>query len=233
MSALFVTGTDTGVGKTTVSCALLRAAVASGLRAVGLKPAETGCALAQGELWPADARALQAAGNLELPLDVVCPYRYREPLAPGIAAAREGGLISLQHIARCVATARALQPDVLLVEGAGGLLVPISDATTMADLARLLALPVLIVAREGLGTINHTALTVEVARQRGLHVHGVVLCCATETTASARDVQDNVAAIERLTATSVFGVLSRGARPDATRDLDLARLLGPAFGAGA
>ena len=167
---LFVTATDTGVGKTEVACAIVRAARAAGLDVGAMKPAQSGHA--RGE--PSDAERLgEAAGGAD-PMDLVCPYTFAAPLAPAVAARLEGVEVSLPRI---LAAARALaaRHAALVVEGAGGLLTPLSERETYADLARALALPVLVVARAGLGTVNHTALTVEALRARGLEVAGVVL----------------------------------------------------------
>jgi dethiobiotin synthetase len=189
---LFVTATDTGIGKTEVACALLRAARAAGLDAVGMKPAQSGAA--EGE--PSDAeRLLAASGGVE-PLDAICPYTLRAPLAPAVAARLEGVEISVPRIldgARALAARHAA----VLVEGAGGLLVPLAERATYADLAVALGLPVLVVARAGLGTVNHTALTVEALRRRGLAIAGIVL----NRTAPEDDpsVPHNAAEIARLT----------------------------------
>lgn len=192
MRGLFVTATDTGVGKTEVSCALLASARAAGLDAVGLKPAQSG--VGPGE--PSDAERLwEAAGRVE-PLDAVCPYSFAPPLAPAVAARVEGREISF---ARVVDAARALaaRHAAILVEGAGGLLVPLTERETYADLARALGLPVLVVARAGLGTVNHTSLTVEALRARGLAIAAIVL----NRTAPEDDpsVPYNAAEIARLT----------------------------------
>jgi dethiobiotin synthetase len=167
---LFVTATDTGVGKTEVACALLRAARAAGLDAVGMKPAQSGAT--DGE--PSDAERLRAASDGVEPLEAICPYALRAPLAPAVAARLEGVSVSLPRILDA-AGALAARHAAVLVEGAGGLLVPLTERETYADLAVALALPVLVVARAGLGTVNHAALTVEALRRRGLAIAGIVL----------------------------------------------------------
>ncbi len=169
MSALFVTGTDTGVGKTWVTCALARALRARGTRVGVVKPVETGVLAA-----PEDALALREAAGDAAALDDVCPYRFRAPLAPSIAAAAEGRAVDVERIVALVAR-RAREVDVLLVEGAGGLLVPVAPAVTWLDVATRLALPMLIVAANRLGTINHCALTARVAAAAGVAVRGFVL----------------------------------------------------------
>lgn len=170
MRGLFVTATDTGVGKTEVACALVAGARARGLDAVGMKPAQSG--VVPGE--PSDAERLLAASGGSEPLDAVCPYSLSAPLAPAVAARLEGREISLASILEA-ARALAARHEALVVEGAGGLLAPLTDRETFADLAAALGLPVLVVARAGLGTVSHTALTVEALRRRSLAVAGVVL----------------------------------------------------------
>ena len=162
----FVTGTDTGVGKTWVACGLARLARAKGLRVGVLKPAESGDG--------GDARALIRAADSSLPLAAVRPYAFRRPLAPAVAAAAEGRRVRLAVVKRAFAAVRQAS-DFTLVEGAGGLLVPYAPGIDGAGLAKALGLPLLLVARAGLGTINHSLLTLEAARTRGLRVAAVVL----------------------------------------------------------
>lgn len=170
MRGLFVTATDTGVGKTEVTCALLAGARARGLDAVGMKPAQSGAA--PGE--PSDAERLLAACGGAEPLDAICPYTFGPPLAPAVAARVEGREISFGRIVDA-ARALAARHEAVLVEGAGGLLVPLTDRETYADLAAALGMPVLVVARAGLGTVNHVSLTVEALRHRALPLAGIVL----------------------------------------------------------
>jgi dethiobiotin synthetase len=233
--AFFVTGTDTGIGKTLVSCALLAAARARGLAVGALKPIETGCPGPPGALAPADAIALhRAAGGLSTtgapPTSV---YRFAAPLAPSVAAEREGAIIDFAPILGAADRLRERAPDLLLVEGAGGLLVPITDALDMADLAAALALPLLVVARDGLGTINHTLLTLAVAGARGLSVAGVVLNGSTPGT-SGEDAARNAVEIERRGKVRVLGRLPHLADTSftslttaAATHLDLESLLSP------
>jgi len=170
----FVTGTDTGVGKTVVACALVRALRARGIDAGALKPVETGV----GERGPLDALALRAAAGGGDPLEDVCPQRFALAAAPTVAAAAEGRKVDLVAIEAAHARLAACHA-LLVVEGAGGLLVPVTDGVAMADLAAGLGLPLVIVARASLGTINHARLTVEAARQRGLAIAGIAISHAT------------------------------------------------------
>ena len=213
MSAVFVTGTDTGVGKTYVACLLARALRARGRRVAVLKPVETGV-----EREPEDALRLRDAAADSAPLDDVCPYRLRAPLAPAVAAAAEHVAIDVQRIASLIRR-RAAESDVLLVEGAGGLLVPVDDRTTWADLAASLDLPLLIVAANRLGTVNHTALTASVAKATHLRVHGFVLSHPTPTTDESATT--NAATIRALTHLRCLGVIQHGAGEDAL-DVDAA-----------
>lgn len=167
---VFITGTDTGVGKTVVSCALARGLRAAGIDVGVMKPVETGV-LATG---PLDAQALRLAADAEDALDLVCPIQFAMPAAPQASAIEAGGDVSIERIRDCFDLLQK-RHTFMLVEGAGGLLVPLDEETTMADLAQELELPVLIVARASLGTINHTLLTVEACATRGLEVVGVVL----------------------------------------------------------
>jgi len=164
----FITGTDTGVGKTIVAAGLVASLRHSGFDIGVMKPIETGFSLRS-----SDAVFLKKIAGVKDSLDSICPYRLKHPLSPFTAAKIENISIRFETIAR--AYGRLLQNhQALLVEGAGGLLVPITRQKMMADLALYLKLPVLIISRTGLGTINHTLLSVEVARQRGVEVAGVI-----------------------------------------------------------
>lgn len=168
-SGVFVTGTDTGVGKTVVCVALLRALVAGGVRAVGMKPIAAGFDEALGV--NADVAALAAAGNVDAPLADRNPYAFSEPIAPHVAAHREGATIDLERVAQAYARLAA-RADVVVVEGAGGPLVPIGPRHDMLDIPKRLALPVVLVVGVRLGCLSH-ALSAELAvRARGLRLAG-------------------------------------------------------------
>ena len=169
----FITGTDTGVGKTLVTATLATALRMRGLRVGVMKPAETGCPLVDGQLQPQDSLFLRLASGCRMPQELVTPYVFAEPLAPAIAAERAGIRIDFDHIQHCYEKL-LVEHDFVLVEGAGGLLVPLTEQHHMHDLAVALDLPLVIVARNILGTINQTALTVTVARARSA-VLGIVL----------------------------------------------------------
>ena len=171
MRGLFVTGTDTGVGKTAITGALARALRERGLSVGVAKPVQSG-ALADDP--SGDAMLLREAADVDDPPDEICPYAFRAPLAPLVAARLEGRVVEPAIVLDALG-ALATRHDLLLVEGAGGLLVPVGEDWTIADLAAWTGLPLLIVARAGLGTVNHTLLTLSAARQRGLEPVGVVL----------------------------------------------------------
>lgn len=169
----FITGTDTGVGKTVVTAFLASALGKQGLRVGVMKPVETGCPREGDRLVPQDSLFLRQVSGCRAPQELVTPYTFAEPLAPAVAADLAGIAIEMQHIRRCYEQILA-EHDVVLVEGAGGLLVPLTAQLTMHDIAVELDLPVLVVACNKLGTINHTALTVTVASERS-RVLGIVL----------------------------------------------------------
>jgi dethiobiotin synthetase len=175
MRGLFVTGTDTGVGKTFVACALARGLRAAGIDVGVMKPIETGVP----PTGPEDARALRSAAGVEDPLELICPARFALPASPEAAARAEGRSVSRADLRKAFEFL-ARRHEFMLVEGAGGLLVPLDRDHDMADLARELDLPLLLVARARLGTVNHTRLTLEVARARGLAIFGVVVSHSTE-----------------------------------------------------
>lgn len=196
MTVLLITGTDTGVGKTLVSASLLLWARSLGLRVGGMKPIESGCTRrADGSLHPGDGALLREAAGAVDPLDVVCPYRLEAPLAPGIAARREGVDFDLSTIEERIRSLAERHGDGLIVEGAGGLLVPLTpDFATLRELAPRLGASALVVARPTLGTINHSALTVEALRAAEIPCKGVVLNRVRPGEEEA--ARDNAAAIE-------------------------------------
>jgi len=218
VSALFITGTDTGVGKTFVGCALAHALRARGRRVAVMKPIETGV----GDV-PEDAARLRAAADDGAPLDAICPFRFRAPLAPAVAARLEGRTIDVGELVDAIRR-RAADADILLVEGAGGLLVPVEGRTTWAEVAARAGLPLLIVAANRLGTVNHCALTTRVAAAAGLAVRGFVLSQpAAETDVSAAT---NAETIADLTGLRCLGVVGHQVAPaDAASALDLDALL--------
>ncbi len=171
---LFFTGTDTGVGKTLVTAAVARSLRARGREVVVCKPVATGARPAGGRWLADDTAVLAEAAGLGDDWEGVTPWAFPDPVAPPLAARRRGVALTLTAIAAAVRR-RERPGAALLVEGIGGLLCPLTEAETVADLVRELALPLVVVARRSLGTLNHTLLTLEVARARGLAVAGVVV----------------------------------------------------------
>lgn len=171
---LFFTGTDTGVGKTVVMATVARCLRAGGRRVGVCKPVATGASRQDGRWLSEDTIQLARAAEIENELERVTPWVFAEPLAPAVAAARAGVSLAISELVSAVDwwTTRA---DVVLVEGVGGMLCPLTLRETVADLAARLGFPMVIVARTTLGTLNHTLLTLEVASRRGLRVAGVVL----------------------------------------------------------
>jgi dethiobiotin synthetase len=169
--SLFVTGTDTGVGKTVVAAALTRALVARGLKVAVMKPIASGSDPTPDGPRNSDALTLLAAANVPAPYEVVNPYCFLPPVSPHIAA-REAGVTIDLTLLRSRFDCLAAASDWVIVEGAGGWLAPISDTAAMADLAAALALPVLLVTGLRLGCLNHSLLTRESVRARGVPFAG-------------------------------------------------------------
>ncbi len=187
----FVTGTDTGVGKTLVACALLRAFSARGLRTAGMKPVAAGAQHSGGELRNEDVEQLAAAGRVAAPRALRNPYCFELPVAPHIAAHAAGAGIELEPITRAY-HALAQQADVVVVEGVGGFCVPLNEREDTADLAARLSLPVILVVGMRLGCLNHALLTAQAVRARGLKLAGWVANQIDPTMAHA---EENVAAL--------------------------------------
>jgi dethiobiotin synthetase len=171
---LFFTGTDTGVGKTVVTAAVARILRGQGRGVLVCKPVATEAILKNGRLVSEDTlRLAQAAGAPDL-LEKVTPWTFPDPVAPPVAARRAGVALKLSEIVRAVQESQESE-KAMLVEGIGGLMCPLTERETVADLAKALHLPLVVVARRSLGTLNHTLLTLEVARARRLPVAGVVI----------------------------------------------------------
>ncbi|HET9103363.1 MAG TPA: dethiobiotin synthase [Solirubrobacteraceae bacterium] len=170
----FVTGTDTGVGKSVLSAAITAALLAAGTPVRAFKPILTGLEEAADPVWPRDHELLATVTGAD-PADVVLAT-YGPPVSPHLAAELSGRPIDLAAIGSDLSAAAAADPDAaMIVEGVGGLLVPLGPGSDVRDLARLTGLPLVVAARPGLGTINHTLLTLAAARTAGLDVRGVVL----------------------------------------------------------
>lgn len=171
--AYFVTGTDTEIGKTLVTSALVYALVRQGMRVAAMKPVAAGARLLNGEWHNEDADILASEANVKLPTSLTTPYLLRDAAAPHIAAAQEGVTIDVAHIQACYDRVVAAS-DAVVVEGVGGFRVPLSDRHDTADLAQQLALPVILVVGLRLGCLNHALLTADAIAARGLKLAGWV-----------------------------------------------------------
>lgn len=171
---LFVTGTDTGVGKTVVAGAIANWFARRQYRVAVCKIAATGCVRRREGLVSEDAEFLAVCADSRHPLDLICPQRYAEPLAPAVAAERARKPLDWFAIDNSIRL-MSRDSDIMVVEGVGGIMVPIDQEHTVLDVAVALGVSAVVVARPGLGTINHTLLTVNALRQRGVEVAGVVI----------------------------------------------------------
>jgi dethiobiotin synthetase len=171
--SFFITGSDTGVGKTLVATGLLLAAARRGLRTVGIKPVSAGCERRGGEqLFNDDALALQAAATVTLDYRSVNPVALEPFLAPHIAAAQAGVELTSGELVEHLASLQGIEADLMIVEGAGGWLVPLNESETMADVCRGLNMPAIMVVGMRLGCLNHALLTAVAMREAGVHLAG-------------------------------------------------------------
>lgn len=201
--AYFLTGTDTEIGKTFITCALLHRAGLDGLKAAGLKPVAAGTdAAGRNE----DVEAIRAASNVELPRQIINPYCFQAAIAPHIAAAEEGVTIEFASIKESCDQARQ-QVDLLIVEGVGGFCVPLGADRNTADLAVELGLPVILVVGMRLGCINHALLTAEAIATRGLKIAGWV---ANRIDPDMSRFDENLATLKSLLPAPLLGVVPYG-----------------------
>ena len=219
----FVAGTDTGVGKTLISCALLHAAAVRGASTLGLKPVAAGCDETPDGLRNEDALALMAASTVKLDYAQVNPVALREPIAPHIAAQREKRTLQASRLAGLCRGALS-KADLVLIEGAGGWRVPLSGRETLAALAVELRLPVILVVGIRLGCLNHALLTAEAIRHDGLPLAGWV---ANEVDPQARCIDENIDTLQRWLGAPMLAWVpyTPAIRPDALiQQIDIARL---------
>lgn len=220
--ACFVTGTDTEIGKTLISSAILHKLVQQGVRACGMKPIAAGAEERDGELHNDDAAMLRAAGNVQLPQSITTPYMLREPCAPHIAASLEG--VTIEPVPILTAYAEILgASDATVVEGVGGFCVPFSDDFDSADLAVQLGLPVVLVVGMRLGCINHALLTAEAIVARGLVLAGWV---ANQADPDMRFTEENIAELERRLPAPLLGRVPRLTEPTAAQAATYIELAG-------
>lgn len=201
--AFFVTGTDTGVGKTFVTAALLRAAGGRGLATAALKPVAAGTTVVGGQSCNEDALILQQACSVALPLAVLNPVCLAEPVAPHIAARQAGRDLSVAALLPACRQVLDRQADLTLVEGAGGWLVPLSERETLADLVVALQLPVILVVGMRLGCLNHALLSASAIRSSGLVLSGWV---ANHIDPDMPVARENVATLEQMLDAPLLGV---------------------------
>jgi dethiobiotin synthetase len=207
---LFVTGTDTGVGKTLASCALLHRMRARGLRALGMKPVAAGVeASPEGPVNP-DVAALRRASSWPAPLEQVNPYLFEPPIAPHLAAASAGVRIEMAPIRKAFEALRA-SADAIVVEGVGGFLVPLNDREDAGDLAIALALPVVLVVGMRLGCLNHALLTQQAIVARSLRLAGWI---ANSIDPRMQRFEDNLQALRQRIAAPLLGVIPHSAMAD-------------------
>jgi dethiobiotin synthetase len=204
----FITGTDTGVGKTLISCALMHGLAAQGRRVAGFKPVAAGC---DADGYNEDAKHLRAAGNVQVMYGQVNPYCFSQAIAPHIAAQQSGVQINFTRIMVSYRELAA-QTDAVIVEGAGGFCVPLNDKQDSADLAQELNLPVILVVGMRLGCLNHALLTVEAIAARGLLLAGWVANVMTDDMPA---LQENIAALQQRIAAPLLGVIPYAPSPEA------------------
>jgi dethiobiotin synthetase len=196
--SLLITGTDTGIGKTTVASGIAAAVRRRGLDIGVIKPVETGCELsADGSRIAADAMQLRWAAGRDDPPERVCPWRFLAPLAPSVAAQREQIRLDLTAIVEAVRDVIS-GCELALIEGAGGLLAPLTASATFADVARACDLRLVVVVGNRLGAINHARLTLDWAHTHGLDVAGYIANTLEETSRADLAVQTNVVVLREL-----------------------------------
>jgi dethiobiotin synthetase len=220
--ACFITGTDTEIGKTLVSAAILHKLVQSGQRACGMKPVAAGAEMRDGRLHNEDADMLAAAGNVHLPPHITTPFMLREPCAPHIAAAIDRVRITPVPILAAYAEILGAS-DATVVEGVGGFRVPFTDTFDSADLAAQLGLPVIMVVGMRLGCISHALLTAEAIVARGLVLAGWV---ANTVDPDMRFIDDNIAALAERIPARLLGHVPRLKHPTAAAAADFIDLAG-------
>ena len=212
-TGIFVTGTDTGVGKTLIACALIHAIAATGKRVVGMKPVAAG-AQAHGQiLRNEDVEQLMVASNVVAPRSLVNPYCFAPAIAPHLAARAGGVEINLDVIARAH-DELAAHSEIIIVEGVGGFCVPLNRSDDSADLAQRLGLPVIVVVGMRLGCLNHALLTAQAIRARGLRLAGWIANCIDPL---MMGVEDNIAALAERLATPPLGKIEFTTAPDPQR----------------
>ena len=216
----FITGTDTGVGKTLICCALLHRIAAAGKTAIGMKPVACGAVRGATGLVNDDVVSLRAAGNVEAPPARVNPYCFEPPIAPHLAAEQAGVVIELQIILDSYRDLSATA-DIVIVEGVGGFRVPLNRGEDTADLAQRLGLPVILVVGIRLGCLNHALLTAHAIRAQGLTLAGWIANRIDPAMAAA---ERNVAALAERLPAPLLGDVGFRANPQPRRIAELIAL---------
>lgn len=201
MKRLFITGTDTEIGKTYVASALIRYLTGKGYRVAGMKPVASGCEHTSDGLRNEDALSLMAAANVNLPYEQVNPYAYEPAIAPHIAAREAGRLIDVETISEL---ARTIEADYLVIEGVGGWCVPLGEGRLLAELAKATSDEVIVVVGMRLGCINHALLTAAQIERDGMQLKGWV---ANHVDPDMRVQKENIKTLQELMPCSLLGVL--------------------------
>ena len=213
---MYVTGTDTGIGKTRASCALLRSFALAGKRAIGMKPVASGCEVTAHGLRNDDALQLIAAGNVTAPYADINPYAFADPIAPHLAAADEGVAIDLQTIFEAYRRLRQAS-DVVVVEGVGGWCAPLGAQGMQADLVRALELPVVLVVGLRLGCLNHALLSVRAIEADGCTLAGWI---GNRIDADMLRAEGNIDTLKSRIDAPWLGILEHGTAPTPAFDPD-------------
>lgn len=216
----FVTGTDTGVGKTLIAAAFIHAFALAGSKVAGMKPVAAGAEFVDGRWLNEDVSQLRAAANVDAPLSMINPYVFAPPIAPHIAAREAGVELAIEPV---LAACNGLQnlAETLVVEGAGGFLVPLNDRQDMGDLAVALGLPVILVVGMRLGCINHALLTVAAIESRGLSLAGWV---ASVVDADMPRLEENLATLRQRIDAPCLGTVPHLASADFRRAAEYLQL---------
>ena len=221
--AVFIAGTDTGIGKTHASCALLYALRQAGEAACGMKPVASGCVDTEDGRRNDDALALLAAGSVPLPYELINPLALSEPLSPHLAAAHEGRLIELPPL-RDAFEALCASHDRVVVEGVGGWMVPLAPGLLASDIPKAWGLPVILVVGLRLGCLSHALLTARAIAADGCRLLGWI---ASRIDPAMDAAEENLATLRELLPAPCLGVLPHGVEPArAARELDVRSIIG-------
>ncbi len=208
---IFITGTDTGVGKTLVAAGIASAFRERGINVGVMKPIHTGCKTRKGTLIPEDSVKLAKSASVEDSLGLITPYSFREPVAPFVAATENNVVINPERIIKSFKTL-CKRHEYMIIEGIGGVLVPITQSFYLADLIKRLKLPALIVTRPGLGTINHTMLTINCLKERKTPLIGIVINYSRkgENTLAERSCSETIESLSGIPVIGTIPYISKG-----------------------